>query len=99
LAQSGTNRWRWIGFTSWHLQLDEADDFLRHAFLLAGTNVLANSPGLATLLHPNSTESGSAGFQIPLATRGSQSITGPWKTRSSQPDQIPIQQVWRVQRW
>jgi hypothetical protein len=38
LTQSGANWWRWIGFTSWHLQLNEADDFLRHAFLLAGTN-------------------------------------------------------------
>src|SRR5699024_7683978 len=29
--------WRgWIGLTSWHLQLNEADDFLRHSLLLAG---------------------------------------------------------------
>src|SRR5574343_629238 len=52
LAQSGTNRRRRVGFTSRHLQLDEADDFLRHAFLLAGSNVLGHQatrlPGGAT---------------------------------------------------
>jgi len=30
------------------LELDKTDDFFRHAFLLAGANVLANSPGLTT---------------------------------------------------
>ena len=30
LAQGRTNGGGRIGFTSWHLQLDEADDFLRH---------------------------------------------------------------------
>jgi len=51
LAQGGADGRRRIGFTSWHLQLDKTDDFLRHAFLLAGPNALANgrsSPGLAT---------------------------------------------------
>jgi hypothetical protein len=32
------------------LQLDEADDFFRHAFLLAGQTLKTSSPGLATLL-------------------------------------------------
>jgi hypothetical protein len=57
------------------LQLDEADDFLRHAFLLAGTNVLATSPGLTTLLQPTSAESGSAGFFNLLTTRGGQQFS------------------------
>jgi hypothetical protein len=30
LTQRRTDRRRGIGLTSWHLQLDEADDFLRH---------------------------------------------------------------------
>jgi hypothetical protein len=38
LTQSWANRWGWVGLTSWHLQLDEADDFFRHTFLLAGNN-------------------------------------------------------------
>jgi len=32
------------------LQLDEADDFFRHAFLLTGDNALLSSPGLTTHL-------------------------------------------------
>jgi len=34
LTQRGADRRRRIGLTSWHLQLDEADDFLRHVFSL-----------------------------------------------------------------
>ena len=38
LTQCRADGWGWIGLASWHLQLDKADDFFRHTFLLAGDN-------------------------------------------------------------
>ncbi len=37
-GQSVTNRWRWIRFTSWNLQLDIAVNLLSHFKLPLGTN-------------------------------------------------------------
>jgi hypothetical protein len=34
LTQGRADRWGWVGFTRWHLQLDETDDFFRHDFSL-----------------------------------------------------------------
>ncbi|VDO17388.1 unnamed protein product [Brugia timori] len=46
LTECGTDRRGRVGLTSWHLQLDEADDFFRHALLLAGD--IAEACGLGS---------------------------------------------------
>jgi hypothetical protein len=38
LTQRWADRGGRVGFTSWHLQLDETNDFLCHCFLLTGDN-------------------------------------------------------------
>jgi hypothetical protein len=38
LTQCRADRGGRVGLARWHLQLDEADDFFRHSFLLSGAN-------------------------------------------------------------
>src|SRR5690606_22379488 len=46
LTQRRANRGRGVCLTSWYLQLDKADDLLRHALLLAGSNAHRERGGL-----------------------------------------------------
>src|SRR5690606_37048616 len=50
LTERRTDGGRGVGLTSRHLQLDKADDFLRHALLLAGSSARPRGPGSPGLM-------------------------------------------------